>query len=109
MKPRTAVWITGVGAVTPLGDAFTDIADNLLEGRSGVRGVSGFDVSQHASQIAGQIGKIALVPLKPYGQTFSCCQDPTAALLQTHVIAPDVANKLMYRVRLRSWDFLQQS
>jgi 3-oxoacyl-[acyl-carrier-protein] synthase II len=62
VKPRTAVWITGVGAVTPLGHDYTDIADNLLEGRSGVRSVSGFDVSQHPSQIAAQIGKIRCVP-----------------------------------------------
>jgi 3-oxoacyl-[acyl-carrier-protein] synthase II len=34
------------------------IADRLLEGRSGVRVVTGFDVSEHPSQIAGQIGAI---------------------------------------------------
>jgi 3-oxoacyl-[acyl-carrier-protein] synthase II len=62
VKPRTAVWITGVGAVTPLGHDYRDIADNLLEGRSGVRSASGFDVSQHPSQIAAQIGKIRCVP-----------------------------------------------
>ncbi|HLJ92671.1 MAG TPA: beta-ketoacyl-[acyl-carrier-protein] synthase family protein [Gemmataceae bacterium] len=62
MKPRTAVWITGVGAMTPLGDDYEEIADNLLAGRSGVRSVSGFDVSQHPSQIAAQIGKIRCVP-----------------------------------------------
>jgi len=62
VKPRTAVWITGVGAMTPLGDDYEEIADNLLAGRSGVRSVSGFDVSQHPSQIAAQIGKIRCVP-----------------------------------------------
>jgi 3-oxoacyl-[acyl-carrier-protein] synthase II len=62
VKPRTAIWITGVGAVTPLGHIYEDIADSLLEGRSGVRNVSGFDVSQHASQIAGQIGEIGCLP-----------------------------------------------
>src|SRR5262249_31966725 len=62
VKPRTAVWITGVGAITPVGQLYEDIADSLLEGRSGVRNVSGFDVTQHASQIAGQIGKIDCLP-----------------------------------------------
>lgn len=62
MKPRTAVWITGVGAVTPLGHDYAAIADALLEGRSGVRRVTGFDVSQHPSQIAGQIGEILCPP-----------------------------------------------
>jgi 3-oxoacyl-[acyl-carrier-protein] synthase II len=56
------VWITGVGAVTPLGHAYEAIADNLLAGRSGVRKVSRFDVSQHASQIAGQVEQIPCPP-----------------------------------------------
>jgi 3-oxoacyl-[acyl-carrier-protein] synthase II len=55
---ETATWITGVGAVTPLGSAYHTIADNLLRGQSGVRRVSLFDVSQHPSQIAAQIDSI---------------------------------------------------
>jgi 3-oxoacyl-[acyl-carrier-protein] synthase II len=47
------VWITGVGAATPLGHTYGRIADNLLAGHSGVRRVTAFDVSQHPSQIAG--------------------------------------------------------
>ena len=35
MSHRTAVWITGVGAVTPLGHAYHTIADNLLAGLRG--------------------------------------------------------------------------
>jgi 3-oxoacyl-[acyl-carrier-protein] synthase II len=49
------VWITGVGAATPLGHEYDDIADNLLNGRSGVRHVSRFNVADHPSQIGGQI------------------------------------------------------
>jgi 3-oxoacyl-[acyl-carrier-protein] synthase II len=56
------VWITGVGAVTPLGHVYAEIANSLLEGRSGVRSVTGFDVSQHPSQIAGQIGEMGCPP-----------------------------------------------
>jgi 3-oxoacyl-[acyl-carrier-protein] synthase II len=52
------VWITGVGAVTPLGNSYETIADNLLRGVSGVQFVSGFDVSEHPSQIAAQVLKI---------------------------------------------------
>jgi 3-oxoacyl-[acyl-carrier-protein] synthase II len=54
----TAVWITGVGAATPLGNTFDAIADGLLAGRSGVRTVTSFNVADHPSQIAGQIGAI---------------------------------------------------
>jgi 3-oxoacyl-[acyl-carrier-protein] synthase II len=52
------IWITGVGAVTPLGDSYQSIAGSLLGGRSGVRQVSGFDVSQHPSQIAAQVSRV---------------------------------------------------
>jgi 3-oxoacyl-[acyl-carrier-protein] synthase II len=52
------VWITGVGAATPLGNEYGAIADNLLEGRSGVRTVDSFDVSQHPSQIAGYLAPV---------------------------------------------------
>lgn len=49
------VWITGVGAATPLGNSYAAIADNLLAGRSGIRAVSNFDVNSHPSKIAGWI------------------------------------------------------
>ena len=62
MSQGTPVWITGVGAITPLGHTYGAIADNLLEGRSGVRTVAGFDVSQHPSQIAAQIDEIPCPP-----------------------------------------------
>jgi 3-oxoacyl-[acyl-carrier-protein] synthase II len=53
-----AVWITGVGTATPLGNSYDAVAGNLLAGHSGVGTVSGFDVSEHPSQIAGQIGDL---------------------------------------------------
>jgi 3-oxoacyl-[acyl-carrier-protein] synthase II len=62
MSQRNPVWITGVGAATPLGHTYAAIADNLLAGRSGVRVVRGFDVSQHPSQIAGQLDTIPCPP-----------------------------------------------
>jgi 3-oxoacyl-[acyl-carrier-protein] synthase II len=58
----TAVWITGVGAATPLGHSHEIFADSLLAGRSGVRRISDFDVSQHPSQIAAQIDPVPCPP-----------------------------------------------
>jgi 3-oxoacyl-[acyl-carrier-protein] synthase II len=55
-----AVWITGVGTATPLGHAYADVAGRLLAGHSGVGRVSGFDVADHPSQVAGQIGALPL-------------------------------------------------
>jgi 3-oxoacyl-[acyl-carrier-protein] synthase II len=59
---ETPVWITGVGAATPLGSDYGAIADGLLAGRSGVRRVEGFDVSEHPSQIAGQLDGVPCPP-----------------------------------------------
>lgn len=52
------IWITGVGAATPLGCAYPEIADGFLSGQSFVRAVSTFDVSQHPSRIAGQVDHV---------------------------------------------------
>src|SRR6266496_6588918 len=62
MRPGMAVWITGIGAVTPLGHGWDAIARNLLAGRSGVRRVTRFDVAQHPCQIAGLIEHIPCPP-----------------------------------------------
>jgi 3-oxoacyl-[acyl-carrier-protein] synthase II len=56
------IWITGVGAATPLGNSYRAIGDHLLAGRSGVRAVTGFDVSQHPSRIGGQVHEVPCPP-----------------------------------------------
>lgn len=60
MDGQAPVWITGVGAATPLGNDFRTIADALLAGRSGIAEVRGFDSTQHPSRIAGQLAPLAL-------------------------------------------------
>src|SRR5262249_38325949 len=62
VSQRQPVWITGGGAATPLGDSYDTIACRLLAGQSGVRTVGTFDVSQHPSQIAGQLGGVPCPP-----------------------------------------------
>jgi 3-oxoacyl-[acyl-carrier-protein] synthase II len=52
------VWITGMGAATPVGHSYLSIAESLLAGRSGVRTVSAFNVAEHPSQIAGQVAEV---------------------------------------------------
>jgi 3-oxoacyl-[acyl-carrier-protein] synthase II len=66
-----AIWITGVGAATPLGHDYDTIADRLLAGRSGVRTLTSFDVSQHASQIAGLLPDPIPCPAGWDGEDFS--------------------------------------
>src|SRR5690242_18231693 len=57
-----ATWITGVGTATPLGCGYDDFAAGLLSGRSAIRRVTGYDVSEHPSQIAGQLDAIPCPP-----------------------------------------------
>ena len=62
MSQRTPVWITGVGAATPLGHTYEAIAEGLLNGRSGVAAVTGFDVTEHPCQVAGQVHEVPCPP-----------------------------------------------
>jgi 3-oxoacyl-[acyl-carrier-protein] synthase II len=50
--------ITGIGAATPLGHHYPAIADNLLNGRSGVRPVTRFPIHEHPTQIAAEVNDI---------------------------------------------------
>ena len=49
------VVITGLGAVTPLGNSVTSFWENLVHGRSGIDRIRAFDPSPLASQIAGEV------------------------------------------------------
>ncbi len=59
MNMDSSVWITGVGAVTPLGCELAEIESSLLEGRSGVSLVTRFPTEDYPSRIAAQIGEIS--------------------------------------------------
>lgn len=49
------VVVTGVGAVTPVGNDVATMWDNLVAGRSGVGKITSFDASQLKVQIAGEL------------------------------------------------------
>ncbi len=49
------VVVTGLGAVTPLGNSLNEYWEGLLNGRSGIAPISLFDASHHACQIAGEV------------------------------------------------------
>ncbi len=55
---KDAIWITGLGATTPMGDSFDVIADNLLAGRSGIKPITAFDPCNHGSHFAGLVPEI---------------------------------------------------
>ena len=62
MNRDEPVWITGVGAATPLGFELEEIERSLLEGRSGVSLVTRFPTDDYPSRIAAQLGRIPPPP-----------------------------------------------
>ncbi len=49
------VVVTGLGAITPIGNTVSDYWDGLLSGRNGVAAISLFDASAHACRFAAEI------------------------------------------------------
>ena len=49
------IFVTGIGAVTPIGTGAKGLWDGVLRGKSAVRKISSFDASPFNSQIAGEI------------------------------------------------------
>jgi 3-oxoacyl-[acyl-carrier-protein] synthase II len=52
---KKRVVITGLGAITPLGNDLESYWQGLLAGRSGVGPITHFDASQHATRIAAEV------------------------------------------------------
>jgi 3-oxoacyl-[acyl-carrier-protein] synthase II len=59
---REAVVVTGVGAVSPLGSTFADIADALLAGASGVREINPGEFGRESRQFAAPVSDIPAPP-----------------------------------------------
>ena len=49
------VVVTGIGAITPLGNNLADYWEGLLNGRSGIASITLFDAGQHKCRIAGEV------------------------------------------------------
>ncbi|OZH51593.1 3-oxoacyl-ACP synthase, partial [Hydrocoleum sp. CS-953] len=49
------VVVTGMGAITPIGNTLSDYWDGLLKGKSGIGPITLFDASKHKSRIAGEV------------------------------------------------------
>lgn len=55
---REPIVITGLGAVSPLGSSFSEIADSLLAGRSGVRAIDAGQYTRDQTQFAAPVTEI---------------------------------------------------
>ncbi|MGK7955718.1 MAG: beta-ketoacyl-ACP synthase II, partial [Crocosphaera sp.] len=49
------VVVTGLGAITPIGNTLTDYWQGLMSGKSGITKITNFDPSRHNCQIAGEV------------------------------------------------------
>ena len=49
------VVVTGLGAITPIGNTLSEYWEGLLSGSNGISTITSFDASRHACQIAGQV------------------------------------------------------
>jgi 3-oxoacyl-[acyl-carrier-protein] synthase II len=49
------VVVTGLGAITPIGNTLTDYWEGLLRGQNGIGPITLFDASRHACRIAGEV------------------------------------------------------
>lgn len=52
---RKRVVVTGVGAITPIGNTPAQYWEGLLSGRNGIAPITLFDASQHKCRIAGEV------------------------------------------------------
>ncbi|HEY9847130.1 MAG TPA: beta-ketoacyl-ACP synthase II [Candidatus Caenarcaniphilales bacterium] len=52
---RKRVVVTGLGALTPIGNTLADYWQGLLEGRNGIGSITLFDPSRHVCRIAGEV------------------------------------------------------
>ncbi|MHC5614461.1 MAG: beta-ketoacyl-ACP synthase II [Nostoc sp.] len=52
---RKRVVVTGVGAITPIGNTATEYWDGLLSGRNGIDHITLFDASRHDCRFAGEV------------------------------------------------------
>ncbi len=55
MTLRRRIAITGLGAVSPLGNTLDDNWNNLIAGKSGIGRITKFDASAYSVQIAGEV------------------------------------------------------
>jgi 3-oxoacyl-[acyl-carrier-protein] synthase II len=62
MSQRDPIWITGIGALTPVGASFRETSEQFIAGRTGIRAVAGFDVAEHPCRVAGQVLDVPCPP-----------------------------------------------
>ncbi|HEY9880234.1 MAG TPA: beta-ketoacyl-ACP synthase II [Leptolyngbyaceae cyanobacterium] len=52
---KKRVVVTGMGAITPIGNTLAEYWEGLISGRNGIGPITAFDASNHAARIAGEV------------------------------------------------------
>lgn len=79
MMPDSEIWITGIGAASPLGVGIEAVTDQILGGNTSISQISHFDTTTHASRICSHLPKIPPCPwqahddLPPTGKLIESC------------------------------------
>jgi 3-oxoacyl-[acyl-carrier-protein] synthase II len=68
MDERRVV-VTGLGAITPVGNNVDDFWNSLVEGKNGIRRIQTFDASKLDSQIAGEVDHFVPTDVLPKKQS----------------------------------------
>jgi 3-oxoacyl-[acyl-carrier-protein] synthase II len=71
MRMEKRIVITGMGAVTPLGNNVRDTWQGLCEGRSGIRQITIFDAGNFPTKIAGEVKGADFAKWSKAGEEFS--------------------------------------
>ena len=99
MSKRRVV-VTGLGAITPVGNTAVESWGNLLAGNSGISNITHFDVAAYATQFAGTITDFSLGDIITVKDTKK--MDP---FIQYGLVACDEALKQSGLLDLPSLDF----
>lgn len=63
------VVVTGMGAITAIGNNVKDFWEGLLEGRNGVDNIESFDVSQHSTKFGAQVKDFSVEGILDHRET----------------------------------------
>ncbi len=94
---KKRVVVTGVGAITPIGNTPQEFWTGLVSGRNGIRKITHFDPSGHRSQMAGELvgfNPLQYMELKESKRTVRFTQLAIAASKQAVADANFVINDL---------------
>lgn len=88
MSNHRKVVITGIGLVSPIGIGKRHFWKSLVEGRSGARKISSFDVSSYPTQVAGEIVDFDPLDFLPF-KTAKHLDRSNQMILASAIIAVD--------------------